>query len=302
MMPSTVWCSLLVQFIWVKTVFSSNVRGLVISRLFAGHFHAHMGVYLSQYAIDLVSRKFFHQKKQNCKHPVRRNWQQQSSIFQSAVKLLGVAWVDSITWYSREEELWTWNKRERNVRAIAFRQNVFVQPCKQELYEFNFTEGTFYPGSNPLVKSKLKLTQLHGAGDRVFGTICDEPSPPQRQIKHPRVQYESINLHEAACRNRYYIVSRFVVMPPFVSLILGFEDVREKLDFTILWRLTFYVDLPIRSCTIRTRSSVMVVMFYTRAVTTHSSLPILYSKVSILGFCPYRRYHTVKGKLVDWKD
>ena len=44
------------------------------------------------------------------------------------------------------------------------------------------------------------------------------------------------------------------------------------------------------------RSSVAVVKS-TRLVTTHSSLPILYCKISILGFYPCRKYHTVKGKL-----
>ena len=44
------------------------------------------------------------------------------------------------------------------------------------------------------------------------------------------------------------------------------------------------------------QSSVAVVKS-TRLVTTHSSLPVLYCKISILGFYPCRRYHTVKGKL-----
>lgn len=49
------------------------------------------------------------------------------------------------------------------------------------------------------------------------------------------------------------------------------------------------------------RSSVTVVKL-TRSVPTRLNLPILYSKVSILGLYPCRIYHTVKGKLVDWKD
>ena len=46
------------------------------------------------------------------------------------------------------------------------------------------------------------------------------------------------------------------------------------------------------------RSSVTVVKL-TRSVPTRLSLPILYGKVSILGFYPCRIYHTVKGKLDD---
>ena len=45
--------------------------------------------------------------------------------------------------------------------------------------------------------------------------------------------------------------------------------------------------------------SLVTVVKSTRAVPTHLGLPILYSKVSILGFYPCRRYHTETGKLID---
>lgn len=79
MIPSTVWCSLLVKVVRVKTGFSNKVAWWY--RDFVGYFHAFMGLYFFLNQISLVGKvlkeiklEIFHKKCQ---------------VFQRAVKLLG---------------------------------------------------------------------------------------------------------------------------------------------------------------------------------------------------------------------
>lgn len=153
-------------------------------------------------------------------------------------------------------------------------------------------------------KSKLIIDVIHWARDREVRNSGDEPSPPWRQTKASQNSVRVLHSPRVACRNisaHCFIVgfSKF----PFVSFSNSwFVEAREKTWFHIF--MMYYILRGSAETFLYNsyrRSSVMVVKS-TSAVTTHLSLPILYSKVSILGFYPCRRYHSVKGKLIDWND
>lgn len=123
---------------------------------------------------------------------------------------------------------------------------------------------------------------------------------PGDKPKHPRIQYESFIFSRNISAHCFVVgFSKF----PFVSFSNSwFVEAREKTWFHIF--MMYYILRGSAETFLYNsyrRSSVMVVKS-TSAVTTHLSLPILYSKVSILGFYPCRRYHSVKGKLIDWND
>lgn len=180
MIPSTVWCSLLVKVVRVKTGFSNKVSWWY--RDFVGYFHAFMGLYFFLNQISLVGKvlkeiklEIFHKKCQ---------------VFQRAVKLLG--WPGRTLSRDIPETNFELLKQVITKRIELFETDrIFVQPCKQELFDFLDEYFSLKILGIYVLPQDTWLSSL---------TVVANPPLPRDKSKHPRifvihVAHVAIDLH-----------------------------------------------------------------------------------------------------------